>query len=426
MPKYIHPVYDPIDGKVPLYAGKLTISRGSATQVVQGEVEFQLRPPMRLRVKLVDPAITRPQRNEDGPRSFSIDLPSNIPLKPPGELMTLRHQFGYAYDYSQMTLGRPISVKRLIIHASSPITELPFPYCDTDSKHQQGQLAFRLPGWHVRMAYTDEWVEGEVFPFIIEALPDSVPVTVVAVELLQRHLFVLLSFSAGTEVGLPLTVGLDETDQVVWTDWMVPRVGNGQWRWCPDHLVNEALPMLAQGFSDLADDPTMEKVVDRAINLYLTANGKQPIDARIPVACSALELLAWGTLQTEQWLTTDALGKLTAAASLRLLLQWAKIPIDVPTTFEALDVRRRGLSQPDVACPDAVVKIRNELVHPPKRLAQLAWPSSKEMQQAWRVSMQYVELVVLRLLKYQGQHLSRLQLTPKWTTDTETVPWASS
>ncbi|MEU4821369.1 hypothetical protein AB0H37_05800 [Actinomadura sp. NPDC023710] len=314
---------------------------------------------------------------------------------------------------------------RFVIHGTTSITSHELPICETDEGQQQGQLPFVLPGWQLRLAIADEWADDD-FPFFIEAVPDAHLATEEAVDRLQRQLFLMLSFVAGREIGLAVTAGLNAADQVVWGQWSSPRTGTGQWRWCPDHLVNDALPELAQGFSKLATDTTMEKVVDRAINLYLAANGTQPLDVRIPVAASGLELLAWAVLLAQRWLTTDGMSRLSVAAyRQRLLLRWGDIPIDVPDTFAALEGRRASLrSQPDPAGPEVIAAIRNGLVHPPKQLTDLEWPTVDEMAQAWRLGMNYLELVIMRLLGYEGHYLPRLQIVDRWVTDTAVVPWA--
>jgi hypothetical protein len=53
-----------------------------------------------------------------------------------------------------------------------------------------------------------------------------------------------------------------------------------------------------------------------------------------------------------------------------LLLQWAGIPVELPTQFEALAARRGRLSQPDIAGPELIFDVRNNLVHPPKRIEE--------------------------------------------------------
>ncbi len=426
---YIRPVYGPADdGIIRMYAGDLSVTDDGATHLVQGDVVYRFGPRPGVYVHLASDESWLFHFGMSGDETV-IAPPSGISLEPPTlSMVPVRPENagGWAEHVPRignMVAGDIAAVDRLIIHVTAPLTDRPLPTCETH-QGEQGQLDFTLPGWNLRLAEVDEWKQEENFPFIIEAAPDSSPITEEAVNRLEWRLFVLLSFIAGKEVGLGVVAGLDDVDQVVWGSWATTRTGSGQWRWCPDHLVNDALPDLARGFTLLSANPTLEKVVDRAINLQLTANGTQPMDARIPLACSGLELLAWAVLQTKQWLTTDAFGKLTAAQSLRLLLHWAGIPVEVPTAFVAMEARRRGLGQLDLTGPDVLNKIRNDLVHPPKRLADLEWPTGDEMEEAWRLSMDYLELVILRLLDYQGEYFPHLQLKPRWVTDTERVPWA--
>ncbi|WP_301174582.1 hypothetical protein [Actinomadura geliboluensis] len=350
-----------------------------------------------------------------------IDTPASASLAPQEVLWLPRHSPSNKSTRNlsgRILAGDLGAAELLIIHVTGDRLKTQLPSVDTPDG-EQGQVIFTLPDWTLRLV-----ADAQPYAFIIEATPSSLPMTIDAVEFLEQRLFLILSLLRGREAGLTAIAGIHGHGQVVWAEWTKPRRATGQWKWCPDHLFAEALTDLAPAFTKLADDPTMEKVIDRAINLYLTANGTQPIDARIPVACSGLELLAWAVLQTEQWLTTGAFDKLWAAANLRLLLQWSGIPIDVPSEFSDLEARRLSLGQADLAAPDVVLKIRNDLVHPPKKLSKLEWPSPAEMQQAWRLCMHYMELVILRLLGYQGQYLPRLQLTVRWVSNTEPVPWA--
>jgi hypothetical protein len=127
-------------------------------------------------------------------------------------------------------------------------------------------------------------------------------------------------------------------------------------------------------------------------------------------ACSGLELLGWAVLQRHQWLTRDGLGRLPASGRVRLLLQWAGIPVELPTHLGALAGRRGRLSQPDVAGPELIFDVRNNLVHPPKRIDEPEWPDHNELLEAWQLATWYLELAVVRLLGYQGEYVSRLRL----------------
>lgn len=156
--------------------------------------------------------------------------------------------------------------------------------------------------------------------------------------------------------------------------------------------------------------------------MLLTADGSEVLDVRIPIACSGLELLSWAVLQRQEWLTAEALDRATAATSLRLLLKWAEIPIEIPDHFEALNARRTGVGQADWAGPEALFNVRNRLVHPPKRIDDPEWPSSNELVESWQLATWYLELALLRLLEYRGDYQCRLRLG-RWPGENEPVPW---
>jgi hypothetical protein len=257
-------------------------------------------------------------------------------------------------------------------------------------------------------------------------VPQVLPTTAEAVDVLTGRLFDLLSFIAGTETGVAAVAGLDGSGRVVWTEWGAPRTGStpSQWRWCPKRLVAGALPVLADGFGALAADPGLEACVDRAIGLWLAANGSGVLDVRLPMACSGLDLLSWSVLQHRGWLTTDGLGKLSVAAKTRLLMCWAGVPIELPTSFSALPARRRSFGPPDSAGPELVFDIRNRVVHPPRKFTGPEWPTSDELFEAWQLATWYLELAILRLFSYNGEYSTRLQLTG-WEGQSEPVPWTT-
>jgi hypothetical protein len=287
-------------------------------------------------------------------------------------------------------------------------------------------LPWALPGWELRLAEAGGPEAVDEFSFVVEAIPHDLPLGLDAAERLCSQVFLLLSLVAGAEIGVGPAVGMDAAGRVVWADWGAPRFQpEPVWRWCPEHLVNQALPALAVGWSSLAGDPALQRVIERADSHLLAANGPGVLDVRIPVACSGLELLGWAVLQRRQWLTRDGLGRLPAAGRVRLLLQWAGIPVGLPTQLGALAARRGRLGQPDVAGPELVFDVRNSLVHPPKRIEEPEWPDNAELLEAWLLATWYLELAVVRLLGYQGEYHSRLRLGGL-IFDTELVPWSTS
>ncbi|BFU43376.1 hypothetical protein KRMM14A1004_16130 [Krasilnikovia sp. MM14-A1004] len=282
-----------------------------------------------------------------------------------------------------------------------------------------------MPGWQVVLAEVNSAADARESAFVIQATPDRLPVSIEEVSHLRERLFLLLSFAAGKEIGLGPDVGLDGSRQVVWATWGAPRYSTREpgRTWCPDNIYNEALPMLARGLSDLADKPTLEKAVLRAIDYLLAAQGHQPLDVRLPVACSGLELMGWAVLQHFGWATADTLGRLSAAATATLLLQWARIPTSIQPDQKALIGRQTRVGQRDWRGPDVIFNVRNGLVHPPKKFDAPEWPMGKEVDQALTLALSYLETTILRALSYAGKYSNRL--STKWLGQTESVPWSS-
>lgn len=287
-------------------------------------------------------------------------------------------------------------------------------------------MSFPLPGWALCLAKVDS--RENQFRFVAEATPDHVPIATSDVEQLTRRLRTVLGLVAGRDVGL-MPVGVDDTGDVVWSRWGAPRFSPEKAvpSWCPRHLVRNALPALAAGITELTADPSLETVVERSVQHLLAANERIALDVRIPVICSGLEMLAWAVLQRREWLTPDTLGKrpkIPVSARVRLLLQWAQIPVGIPSRMAALTRRRNSLGHPTWAGPEVTFNVRNRLVHPPDRLDSPQWPTHDELIEAWELSTWHLELCILRTLGYRGEYRSRLQRTG-WAGTTEPVPWCS-
>ena len=427
-PSLIHSVYrTPIDGSVLLYAGDLIATREDGeARTVRGDVRLTIAGNTALRAYVADEddwLFVEPIVKIDLPPASSLAPPSGtaVPVQPSTAMVW--HNDDVLIN--RLTAGEPRLVERVIVHVTGALGEVRWPYVSVGEVHQY-QIPFQLPGWTLRIARTDE---AGLFDHVIEATPDATPVGADDIEALRRRLFTLLSLVRGTATGVAPLAGVDASGEVVWVEWAAPRVGSTYSRhlWCWPGLVPAALPAVAQGFAKLAADQGLEQALDRAVGLLNAANGAETVvDARIPIACSGLELMAWAVLQHKGWLTTETtrVPALTAMARLRLLLKWAGIPTELPTgDFIHLADRARRLNRAGDEGPESVVGVRNRLVHPPKDLRDPEWPDADEMVETWDLALWYLELVILRVLGYAGQYGSRLRRRA-WIMETEAVPWA--
>ena len=139
-------------------------------------------------------------------------------------------------------------------------------------------------------------------------------------------------------------------------------------------------------------------------------------------ACTALETLCWAILvETEGWLTggrssdggENEFDKLTAAGQIRLLLRWAGIPTGLPGGLSELSQKARSSNWDG---PQVVVWVRNRVGHP-DRHDQLTDGIATE---SLRLAMWYAELVILKLLGYDGYFRDRLD-----SGGIKKVPWAT-
>lgn len=425
--EYIEQLYRPSnDGKILIYAGDLKLSQNNSAWLTRGDLELHLgaRSAFYARFAGRDPWII----NSVGADEPSVELPSKPSLNPPTSSVVPVPDGGRLWAsceirINRLTAGSAASARSVVLHITGQLTDYPLPKYVTDHGGPQGQIHFLLPGWDLRLAKASPEPSRETdFTYVVKAIPRSLPVTEDQVAVMIRRVFILLRLVASGGVGIGPRVGLDNGGRVVWVDWGVPHSESAGQRWCPDREVLTALPVLADVLSGLSDDPGLEACVDRAISLLLAVNEPGVLDVKIPIVCSGLELLGWSILQHRQWLTPDDLGKLSAGARTRLLLQWAGIPIDLPSDFDALTAWRGRQGRPYVAGPELIFELRNRVVHPPKRLSDPEWPHPDELWEAFRLATWYLELALLRILNYNGEYASRLQLTG-WKGQTEPMPW---
>ena len=98
------------------------------------------------------------------------------------------------------------------------------------------------------------------------------------------------------------------------------------------------------------------------------------------------------------------------------------IPVEVPSNLGHLERRLKSIGSRDWAGPELIFNVRNELVHPPRKLDHPEWPDPDVLLEAWQLSTWYLELALLHTLGYNGKYWSRLKLGRN-VYDIEPVPW---
>jgi hypothetical protein len=243
-------------------------------------------------------------------------------------------------------------------------------------------------------------------------------------ELVQEALLSWATFVKGALVGSVLPEGIDDQGQVVFTAWQSSVVDD--WRsplgWCERSCIDDAADLVPR-WLEANQTPFWREVLTRAMRIHAAANQPNPLDVAIPTALTGLETLAWAVLVVDQdWIRPNE-DPVTAAGMIRMLLRWARVDTKIPVGFASIAEYATGVQHPDLVT--AITQVRNRLVHPSKKRTS-QWPSRDAMFEAWRLSMEALELVMLRILRYEGTYGDRRHLSGRHVGDVDVVPWVKA
>jgi hypothetical protein len=234
----------------------------------------------------------------------------------------------------------------------------------------------------------------------------------------SRRLFRILSFAAGSYVGLGCAVGLDDDQNRCWEIWTAGRVhrwGN-RMPWLP-----ALQPQYFQSFVPkcwaLFDQRGWASAMPHAVGSLVEGMRDGSIETRLATLVTGLEIVSWTILVVERELLDDQeFDRLRLEGALNLALGLAGIPRGVPAALTEL--RAFASKSKEGSAPRSLIVVRNRVVHPPTK--QRERPSPPVLIDAWRLALWYLELLILHRSGYEGDHL-----TP-WADsvwEKESVPW---
>ncbi len=235
----------------------------------------------------------------------------------------------------------------------------------------------------------------------------------------------LLSFALERWCPPMLLVGLDRQGRRK-CELLTPcRVGNFQTRqgWFDCHHTI-ALSGLLPALHEQWKDGQIRQAFKDAIYWFIEIH-QQPvhIETAIVLGQVTLEMLGWLILVEQKPIISDGgFGNLPAADRLKLLLSSCSIPIAVPSELASLHKLAKAENWQG---PDALVALRNSIVHRSKKKRELA--AKKKLGgdvqfECFRLICWYIELVLLRQLGYSGKYSNRLK--HRQAGQVEPVPWA--
>jgi hypothetical protein len=240
------------------------------------------------------------------------------------------------------------------------------------------------------------------------------------------HLFYFFSFCRGAYVSPILLVGKDAAGNCVWEKWAARKIS--PWKevgsWFSEFAAQE-LGQAFKGFVLRSVSPVWDEPLTLAIHWYVESNMcSGGIEGAIIMAQTAFELIAWTLLvEDRRTLGEDGFQKLPAVDKLRLILSFARVPLEVPPLLTELIRAAKGYNWTDG--PQVITEMRNALVHAnPDKRKKVFGAGTKALFETWYLSLWYLELVLLSLMGYAGRYSNRLHREGWRGTEVETVPWA--
>lgn len=298
------------------------------------------------------------------------------------------------------------------------------------------RLTFKEDGWRIdidaRPDFAETWEKAcksgsFVFTHVgrIGRLDDS-PFSFEKARSLLTALHWFLSFVVGRRVGVALPVGLDQSGNPTCTEWGSPVVDSGvspfQWY---DESMSIDLSALFSGFHGAWSDRFWKDTLPQVIAAYTFAKDGRN-QGTLTLAQTALETLAWAVLGVRNLqLSRTAFDKLPAAERIRMLLNWAGVPTEVPVNLSHLAAGAQSL-QDHKDGPQAMVWARNQIVHPARSSDRRSMMREVSLESNY-LAIRYLELTLLRLFNHQGEYTNWLRGTRggHLADLIENVPWAS-
>jgi hypothetical protein len=162
-----------------------------------------------------------------------------------------------------------------------------------------------------------------------------------------------------------------------------------------------------------------------AIHWYVEANAVSGfVEGAIIMAQTALELIYnWLLIEKKKLLNGKDAENISASNKIRLLLSYLNVGNEIPDNFTYL----RSISEQlkTIDAPDILVRIRNGIVHSQEnKRKELVNMADEVKYEALDLSLWYIELSLLFILKFKGKYSDRSSISfSSPVPDEVLVPW---
>lgn len=266
---------------------------------------------------------------------------------------------------------------------------------------------------------------GYIILYNGELISKKGPVTLEDTKDIFHCLNTFITFLNGKRTSAIFLQGI-YADEVIWCDYTKYFVDPHKYvhSWPQGHSIR-GLNELWQNFSTLWRDTDDKNFLTTAIHWYVEANGNRGFsDGSIIMAQTALELLYnWWIIERKKLIIGKDSENINASNKIRLLLSQLNISHFVPAAFTQLQ-KFIDDSKDIVDAPDAVVQIRNAIVHSQEeKRKKLSAIHYKVKYEALQLCVWYIEMALLCILNFDDRYLNRCSKEIYESKAEDDVPW---
>jgi hypothetical protein len=268
---------------------------------------------------------------------------------------------------------------------------------------------------------------GYIITHIGELKPKKGNLTFQNIDNITYCLNIFLSYLNGKRTSAMFIEGIFK-EEVIWCDYSNYHIDTYAFlpSWTYKNEVN-GLNEIWKEFSNMWANNEDRDILKTAIHWYLECNKNSGfVEGSIIMAQTALELLYnWFIVENKRLLIGKDSENISAANKIRLLISQLEITYEVPAKFSSLKGYLK--SEKLIDAPEAVVQIRNAIVHSQvEKRKKLKDIEDQAKSQALQLCLWYIELALLKVLKYNGIYSNRCSLKQSMGGKVELVPWKNN
>lgn len=234
-----------------------------------------------------------------------------------------------------------------------------------------------------------------------------------------------LTFLNGRRTSAVFLQGICQS-KIIWCDYSNYFIDNYKIKlsWSDNYSV-DGFNELWQKFSLLWKSPENKNFLTSAVHWYTESNNQVGFsEGSIIMAQTALELLYnWWVIEQKKIIAGKDSETISATNKIRLLLSQLNISYNIPTRFKELQ-QFVDQSKDVLDGPDAVVQIRNAIVHSQEeKRKKLSSIHHLVKFQALQLCVWYIEMALLHILEFDGIYFNRCSSSTSVVDARELVPW---